>query len=76
MADDIDFKKCAEFYGGHFGIPHEPSACTNPTKFGKNQAFGAEIAVLLANLKNCTRWLLTLTLKYVQNLMTVISVSH
>jgi hypothetical protein len=76
MADDIDSKKCAEFYGGDFGIPLDPSACTNPTEFGKNQVFGAEIAVLLANLKNCTRWLIKLTSKNVQNFMAVILVSH
>ena len=76
MADDIDFKKCAEFYDGHIGIPHDPSACTNLTKICKNHALNAEIADFLANLKNCTRLLMTLTLKNVQNLMTVLSVSH
>ncbi len=75
MADDIDFKKCAEFYCSHIGIPLDPSACTNLTKFGKNHVFHAEIAVLLANLKNCTKWLMTLTSKNVQNFIAVISVS-
>ena len=54
MADNIDFKKCAEFYDGHIGILFDPYACPNPTKIGKNHALNAEIAVLLANLKNCT----------------------
>jgi hypothetical protein len=54
-------------------IPLDPLACINPTKFGKNQVFGAEITGLMANLKNCTRLLMTLTSKNVQNFMTVIS---
>jgi hypothetical protein len=76
MADEIDLRKCAEFNDGHVGIPLDPAASTNPSKFGENQVFGAEIAVLLANLKICSRWLMTLTLKNVQYVMTVISVSH
>ncbi len=39
MADDIDFEKCVEFDGGHFGIPHDPSASTNLIKIGKNYAW-------------------------------------
>ena len=50
MAYYIDFKKCVELDDGHFGIPHDPSACSNLTKFGKNYALNAEIAVL------STRW--------------------
>ena len=61
MADDIDLRKCTEFHDGHFGIPFRQSAFTNLAKFVKNRAFDAEIGVLLANLKNNARWLMTLT---------------
>ena len=45
MADDIDFKKCAELNDGHIGIPLDPSSCTNLTKIGKNHALNAEFSV-------------------------------
>ena len=61
MADDIDLRKCSEFNDCHFGIPHDLAAFTNIAKFGKNRTFDAEIEILLANLKNSARWLMTLT---------------
>ena len=76
MADDIDMRKCSKFHDGHFGIPHDPAAFTNIAKFGKNRSFDAEIGVLLANLKNCARWLMTLTCENVQNFITITLVSH
>ncbi len=76
MADDIDLRKCADFYDHHVDISVQPSALNNLTIFGKNHVFHAEIVVSLANLNNCTRWLMTLNEVNVQNLMTVISVSH
>ena len=66
MPDDIDLRKCSEFNDGHFGISHDPSSFTNIAKFGKNRAFVAEIGVLLANLKNSARWLMTLTCENVR----------
>ncbi len=76
MADNIDFKKCAEFNDSHVGILFDPAASTNPSKFGENQVFGAEIAVLLANLKICSTWLMTSNEENVQYVMTVIPVYY
>ena len=76
MADDTDLRKCSEYNDAHFGIPFKKLAFINIAKFDKNRAFDAEIGALLANLKNCARWLMTLTLENVQNFMTVILVSH
>ncbi len=61
MANDIDLKKCSEFYYGHFGIPLDSSTITNVAKFGYKRALDAEIEVLLANLKIGARWLMALT---------------
>ena len=61
MANDIDLKKCSEFYYGHFGIPLDSSTISNIANFGYKCLLDAEIEVLLANLEIGARWLMTLT---------------
>ena len=74
MTNDIDSKKCIEFYDGHFGIPLDSSTFTNVAEFSNIVSFiGIQQQwVLIENHINRHSWLISMVLENAQNSKMVI----